>query len=164
MTSTARVLVAAQHPDWLQVVYNLGPPCFHVMPDGCFCLRAQRWQGHGPDGTRHDHLYVSLADMLAQHLLAGELETELRAYLWRHHGHGHAGLYDTDGERQCAACQVYDYNRAPLAEIIRQALFSLRLVVCASAGYELSPTPYAPASNSTTPPQVVAPGEIAETL
>ena len=39
------VLVAAENPDWQQVVQNGGPPCFHV-DDGEFCLRAQLWPGH----------------------------------------------------------------------------------------------------------------------
>lgn len=37
---------AFDNADWQQVVFNGGPPCFHI-EDGRFCLRAQRWEGHG---------------------------------------------------------------------------------------------------------------------
>jgi hypothetical protein len=50
---------AARNADWGQVVMNGGPPCFHVDPYG-FCLRAERWAGHGDS-----HPFVSLADLLA---------------------------------------------------------------------------------------------------
>jgi len=45
--------------DWGQVIANGGPPCFYI-EHGQFCLRAERWEGHG--GVLHD--YVSLADLL----------------------------------------------------------------------------------------------------
>ena len=39
---------AAAAADWFQVVANGGPPCFHL--EGArFCLRAERWAGHGDD-------------------------------------------------------------------------------------------------------------------
>ncbi len=55
---------AAQLADWQQVVLNGGPPCFHFGADGeLFCLRAERWAGHGePDDVTHK--FVSLADLL----------------------------------------------------------------------------------------------------
>lgn len=57
---------AAKYADWQQVAFNGGPPCFHVDADARrFCLRAERWQGHGIDRWRHDHAFVSLADLLA---------------------------------------------------------------------------------------------------
>ena len=53
-------LRAAEQMDWLQVVLNGGPPCFHVdADDGRFCGRAERWEGH--DDL---HAFVSLADLL----------------------------------------------------------------------------------------------------
>lgn len=39
-------LKAAENMDWQQVVLNGGPPCFHLLKDGRFCGRAQRWDGH----------------------------------------------------------------------------------------------------------------------
>lgn len=41
-----RLLHAAKHADWGQVVANGGPPCFHLGSDGFFCLRAEKWAGH----------------------------------------------------------------------------------------------------------------------
>jgi hypothetical protein len=60
-----RLLNAAKNADWMQVVYNQGPPCFHL-EDGRFCLRAERWDGHktiGGSGPLHE--YVSLVDLIA---------------------------------------------------------------------------------------------------
>lgn len=57
------ILKAAENMDWMQVVLNQGPPCFHLQEDGRFCGRAERWAGHHPPG-RVIHKYVSLADML----------------------------------------------------------------------------------------------------
>lgn len=54
------VIEAARRADWLQVVLNGGPPCFHLTGDGRFCLAAERWAGHGVD-----HPFHSLADLLA---------------------------------------------------------------------------------------------------
>ena len=58
------LLKAAKDADWMQVVLNQGPPCFHI-ESGRFCLRAERWEGHEPFG-KHDaiHKYVSLEDLL----------------------------------------------------------------------------------------------------
>lgn len=55
----ATLILAAEHADWQQVVLNGGPPCFHVEPDGRFCFRAERWDGHG-----EHHAFVSLVDAL----------------------------------------------------------------------------------------------------
>ena len=60
-----KLLCAAVCADWKQVVLNGGPPCFHLSEAGRFCLRAERWMGHGTDKQRHDHAFVSLADLLA---------------------------------------------------------------------------------------------------
>ncbi len=49
---------ACDTADWVQVVLNGGPPCFHLMEDGRFCFRAARWVGHGLGG----HTFVSLLD------------------------------------------------------------------------------------------------------
>lgn len=39
---------AAMVIDWPQVIGNGGPPCFYFdKDDGCFCLRADHWAGHG---------------------------------------------------------------------------------------------------------------------
>lgn len=46
---------ASRFADWEQVVLNGGPPCFHMEDNGRFCLRAQRWQGHG-----QLHAFISL--------------------------------------------------------------------------------------------------------
>lgn len=61
---SARLLEAAKNADWQQVVFNGGPPCFHL-EDGRFCLRAERWDGHktiGGSGPIHE--YVSLESLL----------------------------------------------------------------------------------------------------
>ncbi len=61
-----RVVEAAKQADWLQVVYNQGPPCFHFEPDReRFCLRAERWDGHR-DPRFHE--FASLADLLSSTL------------------------------------------------------------------------------------------------
>lgn len=62
-----RVIEAAEHADWTQVVQNGGPPCFRLEDDGRFCLRAERWEGHREPDVGEDELYhrfVSLADLL----------------------------------------------------------------------------------------------------
>lgn len=57
-----QLIEAASHADWQQVVLNGGPPCFHYEGDRKrFCLRAERWVGHGPD-----HAFVPLEQLLAQ--------------------------------------------------------------------------------------------------
>lgn len=52
---------AAAQMDWVQVVLNGGPPCFHLYEDGRFCGRAKRWVGHD-DGDPHK--FVSLEALL----------------------------------------------------------------------------------------------------
>ena len=59
----AEAIIAARNMDWMQVVLNGGPPCFHI-EGGRFCGRAQRWQGHG--GPHGFHNFVSLADLLCE--------------------------------------------------------------------------------------------------
>jgi len=56
---------AAKDPDWIQVVFNQGPPCFHL-EGSRFCLRAERWDGHRilGEGDVLIHEYVSLEDLL----------------------------------------------------------------------------------------------------
>ena len=46
---------AAEHMDWVQVVLNGGPPCFHIERDGHFCCRAEAWHDHDT------HEFISLA-------------------------------------------------------------------------------------------------------
>lgn len=58
-----KILKAAENMDWMQVVLNQGPPCFHLQANGRFCGRAERWDGHHPPGLVI-HKYVSLADLL----------------------------------------------------------------------------------------------------
>ena len=55
------LVLAAERADWMQVVLNQGPPCFHL-EGRRFCLRAARWAGH--DEASPLHKYVSLADLL----------------------------------------------------------------------------------------------------
>jgi hypothetical protein len=57
--SASTLLKAAENADWQQVVLNGGPPCFHLFGER-FCLRAERWAGHGSD-----HEYASLHSLLA---------------------------------------------------------------------------------------------------
>lgn len=68
-TKLTKLLKSAKEADWVQVVYNGGPPCFHV-EDGRFCLRAERWDGHKPFGKhRAIHEFVSLESLLRSWLL-----------------------------------------------------------------------------------------------
>ena len=64
-TKRNAVLYAAENADWGQVVFNGGPPCFHVCGDGLFCLRASRWDGHVANAFPGSHAFVSLHAMLA---------------------------------------------------------------------------------------------------
>lgn len=63
MTESAKqkILEAAVVADWMQVVLNQGPPCFHLEEYGSFCLRSERWDGHGIEDF---HDFVSLHDLL----------------------------------------------------------------------------------------------------
>lgn len=61
---TPILLAAAKNADWVQVVANGGPPCFHVEA-GRFCLRAKDWDGHRLIlDPREFHKFVSLEDLL----------------------------------------------------------------------------------------------------
>jgi len=62
---------ACQHADWTQVVLNGGPPCFHL-EGSRFCLRAERWQGHGIS-----HPYVTLSEAVQSRI--AQLERVLEA-------------------------------------------------------------------------------------
>ena len=62
MDMLKRLIYASTKADWEQVVLNGGPPCFALMPDDQFCLRAERWAGHFRD--THDHKFVTLAQAL----------------------------------------------------------------------------------------------------
>lgn len=58
------LLQAAKDADWMQVVLNQGPPCFHL-EEGRFCLRAQRWDGHKViGGSEAIHEFVPLEMLL----------------------------------------------------------------------------------------------------
>lgn len=57
----SRAIKAAENMDWMQVVLNGGPPCFHIQKDGRFCGRAERWAGH-IDGDPHK--FVPLHELL----------------------------------------------------------------------------------------------------
>lgn len=52
---------AAALADWGQVGCNGGPPCFHIENEK-FCLRAERWDGHG----KADHAFVPLGTLLGR--------------------------------------------------------------------------------------------------
>ncbi len=59
--------------------------------------------------------------------LTPEDEQRLREYLWL--SHGHQGVYGDDGEMQCSECApVWDYKRAPLAEVIQAATSARRRI------------------------------------
>lgn len=58
----AKIIKAAEKMDWMKVVLNGGPPCFHL-EDGRFCGRAERWEGH--KHWAQFHKFVSLADLLS---------------------------------------------------------------------------------------------------
>jgi hypothetical protein len=55
-----QLAMAARNADWGQVVCNGGPPCFHLELPGKFCLRSERWAGHGLD----DHEFVSFEKLI----------------------------------------------------------------------------------------------------
>lgn len=60
LVETNKLIEAARHADWMQVVLNGGPPCFHFEEErGRFCLRAERWHD-----DPHTHPFVPLAQML----------------------------------------------------------------------------------------------------
>ncbi len=62
-----KLIQAALVADWTQVILNGGPPCFHLEKDEeKFCLRAQRWAGHGNESF---HKFVSLAELLAAQIV-----------------------------------------------------------------------------------------------
>lgn len=69
---------AAKQADWWQVVCNEGPPCFHLETDALgntkFCLRAERWQGHG---VKDFHNYVPLHELLGAALYHPETLKQL---------------------------------------------------------------------------------------
>lgn len=64
VTARERTIFAAENADWMQVVLNQGPPCFHIEERGNFCLRAQRLAGHVDGGEYPEHTFVSLVDLL----------------------------------------------------------------------------------------------------
>jgi hypothetical protein len=73
------LVAAAKVVDWEQVIVNGGPPCFHLEHER-FCLRAERWAGHGSAAAIDDHNFVSLADLVGRLTLAAwyQLNKELR--------------------------------------------------------------------------------------
>ena len=72
---------ALQNIDWVQVVLNGGPPCFHL-EEGRFCLRAEKWSGHH---IHNVHKFVSLAAYAAECV---RVERVRCAGIARKHGEG----------------------------------------------------------------------------
>lgn len=64
---TKQTIEAARNMDWMQVVLNGGPPCFHICDDGHFCGRAEAWDGHKTFSEKEPalHEFVSLAALLS---------------------------------------------------------------------------------------------------
>lgn len=59
-----RIAMAAKKADWMQIIFNGGPPCFHL-EDSRFCFRAERWDGHKAiAGSEAVHEFVSLEALL----------------------------------------------------------------------------------------------------
>ena len=58
LSNLATLRAACRNADWVQVVLNGGPPCFHL-EGNIFCLRAQSW--HDSRGT---HRFVPLRAMV----------------------------------------------------------------------------------------------------
>lgn len=55
-----------------------------------------------------------------------QAEQEIREFLWTAHGH-QGVIYGDDGERQCGKCvPVWDYKRAPLMDVVRQAVKAIQ--------------------------------------
>lgn len=74
------LLKAAKDADWIQVVYNQGPPCFHLEDDR-FCLRAERWDGHKTSGRNGPiHEYISLESLLRSKVPSRALLDEAGAF------------------------------------------------------------------------------------
>jgi hypothetical protein len=70
-----KLIHAAKHTDWGQVVANGGPPCFHLDTGGKgrFCLRAERWAGHLDYPNEYPyHRFVSIEDLLTARETEGE--------------------------------------------------------------------------------------------
>lgn len=65
-----KLIEAAAHADWAQVILNGGPPCFMLERHGRhenvprFCLRAERWLGHTDKDEWPEHRFISLRDLL----------------------------------------------------------------------------------------------------
>jgi hypothetical protein len=77
------LLIAAQNADWGQVVANGGPPCFHFQRDQMtFCLRAERWAGHGLV-TAVGHAYVPLWQLIHEFAQAKQRIAALTAQVGR---------------------------------------------------------------------------------
>ena len=55
------MLKAARDADWMQVVFNQGPPCFFLEGQR-FCLRPHRW--HDEIAEKVCHKYVPLEQLL----------------------------------------------------------------------------------------------------
>lgn len=65
MTELEDMTNAAEQMDWKQLMFNGGPPCFHI-ESRKFCGRAKRWPGHEikPLEAWSGHAFVSLAELL----------------------------------------------------------------------------------------------------
>lgn len=69
---------ALQNIDWVQVVLNGGPPCFHL-EEGRFCLRAEKWSGHH---IHNVHKFVSLAAYAAECVRAERERCKKAICMW----------------------------------------------------------------------------------
>ena len=67
LPASQELIHAAESADWGQVVANGGPPCFHI-EDRRFCLRAERWIGHGKSKQyfSYAHDFVPLKSIVCQ--------------------------------------------------------------------------------------------------
>jgi hypothetical protein len=123
-----RLIKAARNADWIQVVLNQGPPCFHFEADRVrFCLRAQRWAGHSDDAGDIGHRFISLADLLEAALaLSGAELAQLKSDLARTTEAWAIAADDRD--------EANGLLRAAEAELARLAPYVQHKSDCASQG------------------------------
>lgn len=91
------------------------------------------WMNVPPRRVLEEEIRVlkALARQPPPSALPADVAQQLREYLWL--SHGHQGVYGDDGEMQCDQCApVWDYKRAPLADVVTAAIAARRAVNLAS--------------------------------
>lgn len=95
-----------------------------------------------------------LATIAAAPSPPSDVEMSYRRELWLNHGHATV-LYGDDGEMQCGICApVWDYKRAPLADVeraAREARLAQNLEALRAAGSPLVAAPPGTAPEGASP-------------